>query len=439
MVRIPLFATQGDISLEAFEKDPIVAEALAVEPTTEVIDADGVELRLANIDEHEEALDRAFPAVEALREISFDVAPTIETANYSDVALVRNVQESASIALGLPSDAMLRPTDNIAVGEALVVEGFKDTVVRALKKIWDIIVDIVLQLAAVLEGLTRIIYDETRNFQNAIKALEKLPKGKEETVTVPFKAGWRILFSNRNHVGGVDEIKKNLENYNRIMAGGARYDLTTGLGVKTFDFRLDRVDQLPVDYMSFLDTLKTALENRGSVDGSDVVTPAVSGKRIRYVNAAVFLKEFNAAKDNVLAAVENYLKLDVVVEDAATEWDSDPENYTLPTPDDFRSVKPLSLAKDLIAITQRGRAFSKIFDRARVRQMEKLQYEAMKKFDTQQYDDSYKPYVEIYPKLVKRAIMLCSKEQRIENQFAYQYLRALTSFINTLVKAYTKG
>lgn len=138
MVRIPLFATQDDISLEAFEKDPVVAEALAAEPTVEVIDADGVELRLANIDEHEDALDRAFPAVEALREISFDVAPTIETANYSDVALVRNVQESASIALGLPSDAMLRPTDNIAVGEALVVEGFKDTVVRALKKIWEI-------------------------------------------------------------------------------------------------------------------------------------------------------------------------------------------------------------------------------------------------------------------------------------------------------------
>ncbi|EBU6828259.1 hypothetical protein DKS90_24855, partial [Salmonella enterica subsp. enterica serovar Muenchen] len=158
MVHIPLFAPQGDISLEAFEKDPIVAEALAVEPTAEVIDADGVELRLATIDEHEDALDRAFPAVEALREISFDVAPTIESANYSDVALVRNVQESASIALGLPSEALLTPTDRVEVGEALVVEGFKDTVVKAMKKIWDIIVDIALTLAAAFEKLTHLVY-----------------------------------------------------------------------------------------------------------------------------------------------------------------------------------------------------------------------------------------------------------------------------------------
>lgn len=439
MARIPLFANYGDLTLEAFEKDPIVAEALAAEPTAEVIDADGVELRIAAIEEQDEAVDRALPAVAALREISFDVAPTIGTARPSDVALVRNVQESASIALGLPSDEMLRPTDRIAVGEALVVEGFKDTVVKALKKIWDIIVNTVLQLAAALEGLTRIIYSETRNFQNAVKALEKLPKGKEETITVPFKAGWRILFSNRNHVGGVDEIKKNIENYNQVMAGAARYDLTTGLGVKSFDFRLNRVDELPIDYMSFLDTLKTALENRGSVDGSDVVSRTISGKRVRYVNAAVFLKEFNAAKDNVLEAVENYLKLDIVVEDSAEEWDSDPEDYTLPTPDDFRSIKPLSLAKDMIAIVQRGRAFSKIFDRNKIRTMENLSYETLEKFDKQQYDESYKPYVEMYPKLVKRAIMLCGKEQRIENQFAYQYLRALTSFINTLVKAYNKG
>ena len=68
MARIPLFATQGDISLEAFETNPIVAEALAAEPTAEVIDADTVELRLATIDEQEDALERAFPAVEALRQ-----------------------------------------------------------------------------------------------------------------------------------------------------------------------------------------------------------------------------------------------------------------------------------------------------------------------------------------------------------------------------------
>ncbi|HHE2946520.1 TPA: hypothetical protein ACO4GF_005213, partial [Escherichia coli] len=71
--------------------------------------------------------------------------------------------------------------------------------------------------------------------------------------------------------------------------------------------------------------------------------------------------------------------------------------------------------------------------------MERIQEITMKRFNEQNFDASYQPYVEIYPKLVKRAILLCGKENRIENQFAYQYLRALTSFINTLVKAYTKG
>lgn len=438
MVHIPLFATQGDISLEAFEKDPIVAEALAVEPTAEVIDADGVELRLATIDEHEDALDRAFPAVAALREISFDVAPTIESANYSDVALVRNVQESASIALGLPSEALLTPTDRVEVGEALVVEGFKDTVVKAMKKIWDIIVDIALTLAAAFEKLTRLVYDETRNFQKAIAALEQMPKGKyTENKEVAFKAEWRTLFPNRNSVGGVDTLKSNIDTFNQMFLKSDGYSVIDGLGLNIIDFHLDKVEKLPVDYLTFLNAVKSTLENRGSVEGTDVITPTVSGKRIRYVNGAVFLKEFDASKDNIIDAVKRYLDLDIVVEDI--EWDSNPETYVLPTPDDLRSVRQLTFAKDLLMVTKRGRAFSEIFSRNKIRTMERIQYVTMKRFNEQNFDASYQPYVEIYPKLVKRAILLCGKENRIENQFAYQYLRALTSFINTLVKAYTKG
>lgn len=438
MVHIPLFATQGDISLEAFEKDPIVAEALAVEPTADVIDADGVELRLATIDEHEDALDRAFPAVEALREISFDVAPTIESANYSDVALVRNVQESASIALGLPSEALLTPTDRVEVGEALVVEGFKDTVVKAMKKIWDIIVDIALTLAAAFEKLTHLVYDETRNFQKAVAALEQMPKGKyTENKEVAFKAEWRTLFPNRNKVGGVDTLKSNIDTFNQMFLKSDGYSVIDGLGLNIIDFHLDKVEKLPVDYLSFLNAVKSTLENRGSVEGTDVITPTVSGKRIRYVNGAVFLKEFDASKDNIIDAVKRYLDLDIVVEDV--EWDSGPETYVLPTPDDLRSVRQLTFAKDLLMVTKRGRAFSEIFSRNKIRTMERIQEITMKRFNEQNFDASYQPYVEIYPKLVKRAILLCGKENRIENQFAYQYLRALTSFINTLVKAYTKG
>lgn len=438
MVHIPLFATQGDISLEAFEKDPIVAEALAVEPTTEVIDADGVELRLATIDEHEDALDRAFPAVAALREISFDVAPTIESANYSDVALVRNVQESASIALGLPSEALLTPTDRVEVGEALVVEGFKDTVVKAMKKIWDIIVDIALTLAAAFEKLTRLVYDETRNFQKAVAALEQMPKGKyTENKEVAFKAEWRTLFPNRNKVGGVDTLKSNIDTFNQMFLKSDGYSVIDGLGLNIIDFHLDKVEKLPVDYLSFLHAVKSTLENRGSVEGADVITPTVSGKRIRYINGAVFLKEFDASKDNIIDAVKRYLDLDIVVEDV--EWDNDPETYVLPTPDDLRSVRQLTFAKDLLMVTKRGRAFSEMFSRNKIRTMERIQEITMKRFNEQNFDASYQPYIEIYPKLVKRAILLCGKENRIENQFAYQYLRALTSFINTLVKAYTKG
>lgn len=438
MVHIPLFAPQGDISLEAFEKDPIVAEALAVEPTAEVIDADGVELRLATIDEHEDALDRAFPAVEALREISFDVAPTIESANYSDVALVRNIQESASIALGLPSEALLTPTDRVEIGEALVVEGFKDTVVKAMKKIWDIIVDIALTLAAAFEKLTHLVYDETRNFQKAIAALEQMPKGKyTENKEVAFKAEWRTLFPNRNKVGGVDTLKSNIDTFNQMFLKSDGYSVIDGLGLNIIDFHLDKVEKLPVDYLSFLHAVKSTLENRGSVEGTDVITPTVSGKRIRYINGAVFLKEFDVSKDNIIDAVKRYLDLDIVVEDI--EWDSDPETYVLPTPDDLRSVRQLTFAKDLLMVTKRGRAFSEIFSRNKIRTMERIQYVTMKRFNEQNFDASYQPYVEIYPKLVKRAILLCGKENRIENQFAYQYLRALTSFINTLVKAYTKG
>lgn len=438
MVRIPLFKTQGDISLEAFEKDPVVAEALAVEPTAEVIDADGVELRLATIDEHEDALDRAFPAVEALREISFDVAPTIETANYSDVALVRNVQESASIALGLPSEEMLAPTDRIEVGETLVVEGFKNTVVKAMKKIWDIIVDIALTMAAAFEKLTRLVYDETRNFQKAVAALEQMPKGKyTENKEVAFKAGWRTLFPNRNKVGGVDTLKSNIDTFNQMFLKSDGYSVIDGLGLNIIDFHLDKVEKLPVDYLSFLNAVKSTLENRGSVEGADVITPTVSGKRIRYINGAVFLKEFDASKDNIIDAVKHYLDLDIVVEDV--EWDSDPETYVLPTPDELRDVRQLTFAKDLLMITKRGRAFSEMFSRNKIRTMERIQDVTMKRFNEQNFDASYQPYVEIYPKLVKRAILLCGKENRIENQFAYQYLRALTSFINTLVIAYTKG
>ena len=437
MVHIPLFTTQGDISLEAFEKDPIVAEALAVEPTAEVIDADGVELRLVTIDEHEDALDRAFPAVEALREISFDVAPTIESANYSDVALVRNVQESASIALGLPSETLLAPTDRVEVGEALVVEGFKDTVVKAMKKIWDIIVDIALTLAAAFEKLTHLVYDETRNFQKSVAALEQMPKGKyKENKEVAFKAGWRTLFPNRNKVGGVDALKSNIETFNQMFLKSDGYSVIDGLGLNIIDFHLDKVEKLPVDYLSFLNAVKSTLENRGSVEGADVITPTVSGKRIRYINGAVFLKEFDASKDNIIDAVKRYLDLDIVVEDV--EWDSDPETYVLPTPDELRGVRQLTFAKDLLMVTKRGRAFSEMFSRNKIRTMERIQYVTMKRFNEQNFDASYQPYVEIYPKLVKRAILLCGKENRLENQFAYQYLRALTSFINTLVNAYTK-
>lgn len=437
MVRIPLFTTQGDISLEAFEKDPVVAEALAVEPTAEVIDADGVELRLVTIDEHEDALDRAFPAVEALREISFDVAPTIESANYSDVALVRNVQESASIALGLPSETLLAPTDRVEVGEALVVEGFKDTVVKAMKKIWDIIVDIALTLAAAFEKLTHLVYDETRNFQKAVAALEQMPKGKyKENKEVAFKAGWRTLFPNRNKVGGVDALKSNIDTFNQMFLKSDGYSVIDGLGLNIIDFHLDKVEKLPVDYLSFLNAVKSTLENRGSVEGADVITPTVSGKRIRYINGAVFLKEFDASKDNIIDAVKHYLDLDIVVEDV--EWDSDPETYVLPTPDELRGVRQLTFAKDLLMVTKRGRAFSEMFSRNKIRTMERIQYVTMKRFNEQNFDASYQPYVEIYPKLVKRAILLCGKENRLENQFAYQYLRALTSFINTLVNAYTK-
>lgn len=437
MVRIPLFKTQGDISLEAFEKDPVVAEALAVEPTAEVIDADGVELRLATIDEHEDALDRAFPAVEALREISFDVAPTIESANYSDVALVRNVQESASIALGLPSETLLAPNDRVEVGEALVVEGFKDTVVRAMKKIWDIIVDIALTLAAAFEKLTHLVYDETRNFQKAVAALEQMPKGKyKENKEVAFKAGWRTLFPNRDKVGGVDALKSNIDTFNQMFLKSDGYSVIDGLGLNIIDFHLDKVEKLPVDYLSFLNAVKSTLENRGSVEGADVITPTVSGKRIRYINGAVFLKEFDASKDNIIDAVKRYLDLDIVVEDV--EWDSDPETYVLPTPDELRGVRQLTFAKDLLMVTKRGRAFSEMFSRNKIRTMERIQYVTMKRFNEQNFDASYQPYVEIYPKLVKRAILLCGKENRLENQFAYQYLRALTSFINTLVNAYTK-
>lgn len=438
MVHIPLFAPQGDISLEAFEKDPIVAEALAVEPTAEVIDADGVELRLATIDEHEDALDRAFPAVEALREISFDVAPTIESANYSDVALVRNIQESASIALGLPSEALLTPTDRVEIGEALVVEGFKDTVVKAMKKIWDIIVDIALTLAAAFEKLTRLVYDETRNFQKAVAALEQMPKGKyTENKEVAFKPEWRTLFPNRNKVGGVDTLKSNIDTFNQMFLKSDGYSVIDGLGLNIIDFHLDKVEKLPVDYLSFLNAVKSTLENRGSVEGADVITPTVSGKRIRYINGAVFLNEFDASKDNIIDAVKRYLDLDIIVEDV--EWDNDPETYVLPTPDDLRSVRQLTFAKDLLMVTKRGRAFSEMFSRNKIRTMERIQEITMKRFNEQNFDASYQPYIEIYPKLVKRAILLCGKENRIENQFAYQYLRALTSFINTLVKAYTKG
>ncbi len=438
MVHIPLFTTQGDISLEAFEKDPVVAEALAAEPTAEVIDADGVELRLATIDEHEDALDRAFPAVEALREISFDVAPTIESANYSDVALVRNVQESASIALGLPSETLLSPTDRVEVGEALAVEGFKDTVVKAMKKIWDIIVDIALTLAAAFEKLTHLVYDETRNFQKAVATLEQMPKGKyKENKEVAFKAGWRTLFPNRNKVGGVDALKSNIDTFNQMFLKSDGYSVIDGLGLNIIDFHLDKVEKLPVDYLSFLNAVKSTLENRGSVEGADVITPTVSGKRIRYINGAVFLKEFDASKDNIVDAVKRYLDLDIVVEDV--EWDSDPETYVLPTPDELRGVRQLTFAKDLLMVTKRGRAFSEMFSRNKIRTMERIQYVTMKRFNEQNFDASYQPYVEIYPKLVKRAILLCGKENRLENQFAYQYLRALTSFINTLVNAYTKG
>ncbi|ECA2613850.1 hypothetical protein EJO52_24025 [Salmonella enterica subsp. enterica serovar Enteritidis] len=438
MVHIPLFAPQGDISLEAFEKDPIVAEALAAEPTAEVIDADGVELRLATIDEHEDALDRAFPAVAALREISFDVAPTIESANYSDVALVRNVQESASIALGLPSEALLTPTDRVEVGEALVVEGFKDTVIKAMKKIWDIIVDIALTLAAAFEKLTRLVYDETRNFQKAVADLEQIPKGKyEENKEVVFKPEWRTLFPNRNKVGGVDALKSNIDTFNQMFLKSDGHSVIDGLGLNIIDFHLDKVEKLPVDYLSFLHAVKSTLENRGSVEGTDVITPTVSGKRIRYINGAVFLKEFDASKDNIIDAVKRYLDLDIIVEDV--EWDNDPETYVLPTPDDLRSVRQLTFAKDLLMVTKRGRAFSEMFSRNKIRTMERIQEITMKRFNEQNFDASYQPYIEIYPKLVKRAILLCGKENRIQNQFAYQYLRALTSFINTLVKAYTKG
>lgn len=215
------------------------------------------------------------------------------------------------------------------------------------------------------------------------------------------------------------------------------YSVIDGLGLNIIDFHLDKVEKLPVDYLSFLNAVKSTLENRGSVEGADVITPTVSGKRIRYINGAVFLKEFDASKDNIIDAVKHYLDLDIVVEDV--EWDSDPETYVLPTPDELRGVRQLTFAKDLLMVTKRGRAFSEMFSRNKIRTMERIQYVTMKRFNEQNFDASYQPYVEIYPKLVKRAILLCGKENRLENQFAYQYLRALTSFINTLVNAYTKG
>ncbi|EKA3416215.1 hypothetical protein OK590_004338, partial [Shigella flexneri] len=348
------------------------------------------------------------------------------------------IQESASIALGLPSEALLTPTDRVEIGEALVVEGFKDTVVKAMKKIWDIIVDIALTLAAAFEKLTRLVYDETRNFQKAIAALEQMPKGKyTENKEVAFKAEWRTLFPNRNKVGGVDTLKSNIDTFNQMFLKSDGYSVIDGLGLNIIDFHLDKVEKLPVDYLSFLNAVKSTLENRGSVEGTDVITPTVSGKRIRYINGAVFLNEFDASKDNIIDAVKRYLDLDIIVEDV--EWDNDPATYVLPTPDDLRSVRQLTFAKDLLMVTKRGRAFSEMFSRNKIRTMERIQEITMKRFNEQNFDASYQPYVEIYPKLVKRAILLCGKENRIENQFAYQYLRALTSFINTLVKAYTKG
>ncbi|MGG7280203.1 hypothetical protein, partial [Escherichia coli] len=124
--------------------------------------------------------------------------------------------------------------------------------------------------AAAFEKLTRLVYDETRNFQKAVAALEQMPKGKyTENKEVAFKPEWRTLFPNRNKVGGVDTLKSNIDTFNQMFLKSDGYSVMDGLGLNIIDFHLDKVEKLPVDYLSFLNAVKSTLENRGSVEGTD--------------------------------------------------------------------------------------------------------------------------------------------------------------------------
>ena len=88
-----------------------------------------------------EVVDASLPAIGALEDTAYAIAPAIQSTRSTDLAMVRQIANTAADTLGVPAEELLVGVDDSVIGQPLVLEGFQEKALAAARAVWNAILN----------------------------------------------------------------------------------------------------------------------------------------------------------------------------------------------------------------------------------------------------------------------------------------------------------
>lgn len=119
-----------------------------------------------------EVVDSSLPAIGALEDTAYGIAPAIQSARPTDIALVRQVANTAADALGVPTEELLVGVDDSNIGQPLVLEGFKEKARAAARAVWVAIANIFDRMWTLFQANFSRIGGKLKKLHGVVRQLE---------------------------------------------------------------------------------------------------------------------------------------------------------------------------------------------------------------------------------------------------------------------------
>lgn len=330
--RIKLFNTERQeppktihMVLEDMQSNMLEIEASAIEnpniapvntPQEEALLEVVIAREEQDLNDISEVVDSSLPAIGALEDTAYAIAPAITQTRPSDLALVRQIAVTAADSLGLDAAELVQGVDANVIGQPLVLEGFKEKAVAAARAVWNAILNVLDHAWTLFQSAFRRTAGRLKKLNGVVEGISKNGADAKVTTSPSMKA---LTETGSLAAADVEMVCRVFTTYYRVAV--TNMNMTQSIYGNVLNV-VSRV-KAPADILkSFKDAVAQIVGIYGDADfggklfvaeGDDLVAKHVfNGNKLKYKGLAAAL---NVLKTDPLAAATAFASVQLTMEE----------------------------------------------------------------------------------------------------------------------------